>query len=81
MHNIEFNINKDAIEISSLSGGESIQLPSVYSKDDFPVKSNHIPREEDVADWPHLNDLPIQSIDERVDLLIGNNVPDAYTPV
>ena len=68
----------NGLEISSLSNGESIQLPSVYSKDNFPVTSNHIPQ-EDIADWPHLNDLPIPSIDERVDLLIGNNVPDAYT--
>lgn len=31
--------------------------------------------------WPHLNDLPIPQIEADISLLIGNNVPDAYSPL
>jgi len=53
----------------------------MYSKHKMPVSSKHIPTDDDIVQWKHLGGVPIPSIDSDVGLLIGNNMPDAFTPL
>ena len=45
------------------------------------MKKDHIPTYKDVSHWKHLRDVHLPHVDASVDLLIGNNVPDAYSPL
>jgi hypothetical protein len=67
------------LEVSSLHSDDFILLPSVYTKDKMPVSANHILVQDDIMKWDHLNDVVLPHIDTTVGILIGNNVPDAYT--
>ena len=69
------------IELCDLSSDNLIQLPRVYTKDTMPVSKLHIPTQDDISQWQHLYDVSLPAIDAEVELLIGNNVPDAYTPL
>ena len=53
----------------------------MYSKIKMPVSSKHIPTDDDIVQWKHLGVVPIPRIDSNFGLLIGNNVPDAFTPL
>ena len=69
------------VVISDLAHQHVIQLPSLYTKEKMPVSQHHIPTTEDIQRWPHLEDLVLPKISADVGLLIGNNVPDAYSPL
>ena len=69
------------VEISDLKHQHTITIPQVFTKDKIPTSIQHIPRMEDTSVWPHLDDVPLPQINASVDLLIGNNVPDAYSPL
>jgi hypothetical protein len=69
------------LEICDLQLQNSIELPKVYTKSKIPVSKSHIPTNDDVHKWEHLADLDLPVINEDIGLLIGNNVPDAYTPL
>ena len=47
-----------------------------------PVSEECIPKQEDVARWPYLNDvrLPEEADDQKVSLLIGLDVPESLQP-
>ena len=74
------NIIKD-LEVCDMDMNNEIELSTVHSQDKMPVSKIYIPTTDDSVHWPHLehNDLP--HIDSNIDLLIGNNVPDAYSPI
>jgi hypothetical protein len=69
------------LQISDIQSQSTIDMPEVYTKDIIPVTKSHIPTESDISRWPHLQDVALPQIEAGIDLLIGNNVPDAYTPV
>ena len=46
----------------------------------MPVSKQHIPTSSDISYWAHLRGLDLPEIESEVGLLIGNNVPQAYTP-
>ena len=69
------------MEMSDLESHHTVTLPQVFTKDKIPASVQHIPRKEDISVWPHLEDVPLPEINASVDLLIGNNVPDAYSPL
>ncbi|VDI48901.1 Hypothetical predicted protein [Mytilus galloprovincialis] len=46
----------------------------------MPVAKTHIPTNEEIVKWPHLNNIVLPDINGTIGLMIGNNVPDAYTP-
>ena len=69
------------LEVCDLQNVNSVELNSVYTKDTIPASSNHIPKEEDLVQWPHLDGISLPQIDATVELLIGNQVADAYTPI
>lgn len=68
------------LQVCDLNLENEIQMPSLYTKDNLPVSRSHIPTSDDISQYPHLRDIDIPQLDCSIDLLIGNNVPDAYTP-
>ncbi|XP_071948974.1 uncharacterized protein [Antedon mediterranea] len=72
----------DGLIVSDIEGNSSIRMPAVYNKDKIPVKIEHIPTMKDIEQWGHLHDVKLHQLSSNatIDLLIGNNVPDAYTP-
>jgi hypothetical protein len=71
----------DGLEIGNLNDGAFMELPPLYTKDKMPVSSQHIPRNEDIAHWKHLEGVVLPCIDSDIGILIGNNVPGAWTPL
>ena len=69
------------LEITDLDENNSIRLPPVYTKDKMPVSTCHIPTSADLKQWPHLQDIELPQINADIGLLIGNNIPDASTPL
>ena len=67
--------------VSDIRGDECIDLPDVYTKDKLPVSKDHIPTASDISKWPHLKGIILPVIEAEIGLLIGNNVPDAYSPL
>ena len=68
------------LQVHDLNLVHTVSLPTVYSKDKMPVTSSHIPTQSDISCWEHLQDIEVLAVDAEVELLIGGNVPDAYTP-
>ena len=73
----------EGLEVRCLNGSPTVKvnIPRVYTKDKLPVKRHHIPTHDDVSHWKHLKDVYMPQINAGIDLLIGNNVPDAYSPL
>ncbi|CAC5418240.1 unnamed protein product [Mytilus coruscus] len=57
-----------------------MNLPTVYTKDKMPVAKTHIPTNENLVKWSHLNNIVLPDISGTIGLMIGNNVPDTSTP-
>ena len=45
------------LEVCDLQSVHSVQLNSIYTKDTIPASPNHIPNEEDLLQWPHLDGI------------------------
>jgi hypothetical protein len=71
----------NGLEVGNLDGDDFVQLPKVYTKNKMPVSHEHIPTSSDISQWSHLEDISLPQIQSEVGLLIGNNIPDAYTPL
>ena len=54
---------------------------AVYTKPLIPANQSHIPRQTDIDNWPHMSGITLPQLDAGIDLLIGNNIPDVYTPL
>ncbi|XP_033098946.1 uncharacterized protein LOC117102676 [Anneissia japonica] len=67
--------------VRAVDGDEEVPISMVYSKQSLPVAKVHIPKQEDIDRWPHLNGVKIPKIDSEIGLLIGMGVPSAYTPL
>ncbi|XP_072020362.1 uncharacterized protein [Amphiura filiformis] len=76
--------NKIANLIVSDIGGENrIELPDTYIQDTIPVtKDDIITGKDALKAWPYLQEINIPEMkpNEKVELLIGNNVPKAMEP-
>ncbi|KAL7838309.1 hypothetical protein AOLI_G00267130 [Acnodon oligacanthus] len=68
------------LEVSSLENNDFFELPNVFSQTAIPAREENIPRQEDVARWPHLSQVHLPRIQAGIDLLIGANVPRALEP-
>ncbi|XP_077982843.1 uncharacterized protein LOC144437710 [Glandiceps talaboti] len=66
--------------VSDLDGHDCVSLPPLYTKERIPVTSKHIPTQKDIERWDHLKGIAVPTLNADIGLLIGNNVPDAYTP-
>ncbi|XP_074653635.1 uncharacterized protein LOC141907794 [Tubulanus polymorphus] len=59
----------------------SVKLPAVYTLQSIPVTEEDMDKEGELQSWPHLNSLrPFARLKTEVGLMIGANVPDAFTP-
>ena len=69
------------LQISDLQGENSIDLPGIYTKDRIPVNHSQIPVSEDISRWEHLTGVVLPTVDAKIGIFLGNNIPDAYTPL
>jgi len=69
------------LEIDYLKFKNDINLPGVYTKNKVPVFRENIPTAEAISTWSHLDGIVFPKIDSEIGLLIGNNIPDGYTPL
>ncbi|CAC5392399.1 unnamed protein product [Mytilus coruscus] len=59
-----------------------VELPRVYTKDEMPISVDHIPKQEKKSrKWGRNKGITWPKLDASIGLMIGNNVPDAYTPL
>ena len=68
-----------SLEVADVDENVLVGLPMVFSTNQLPVSEECIPKQEDVARWPYLNDvrLPKEADDQKVNLIIGLDVPEA----
>lgn len=83
---------KDELVDSQLIGGlrvrgiglnDQVQLTRTYTRDVMPTNRAHIPRREDLKQWPHLQQIADEiapMLDCEVGLLIGYEDSDAWEP-
>lgn len=69
----------NGLQVSSLSMEHMVDLPKVYTKADMPVSKEH-KLFSHRKKWTHLESVDIPDIDLDIGVMIGNNVPDAFTP-
>ncbi|XP_074649022.1 uncharacterized protein LOC141904335 [Tubulanus polymorphus] len=72
----------NGLEILELSSNEAVTLPTMFSLDELPVSEDHMPTKDEIAEWPHLDGIHMtRRLGKPVGLMIGSNVPDAFTPL
>ena len=64
------------LKLSSLDGTKHLDLSNVYVVNEIPVKNPKI----NVKCFPHLRDLPIETGDSKIDILIGQDHAEALVP-
>ncbi|XP_050417786.2 uncharacterized protein LOC126831152, partial [Patella vulgata] len=69
------------MQVCDLTLCNTVDLPTIYTKDCIPVSHDHIPTTNDLSKWPHLSGIDIPVLNAEIGLLIGNNVPNAYSPI
>ena len=68
------------LEVCGLDNGSTVELPLVYTKPKMPVTRDLMPTQEDIDRYEHLREIELPVIQAEVGMLIGNNVPAAFTP-
>ncbi len=75
---------KDLV-ISSMDGGNPVELPKVFTREEIPVSAEQIPRPEVIRKWSHLqhvaDQIPAYPPDLKIGMLIGTNCPSAVEPL
>lgn len=73
-----FSVN--GLQVSGLSMEYLVDMPKVFTKEEMPVTNEHIPKQQEIKKWAHLTGINVPDIDSDISIMIGNNVPDAYSP-
>lgn len=69
------------LEVMDLSGEQVISMKNVFTSHKLPVPTNAIPDADDISRWPHLHNLRLPKLHNcTVELLIGQDVPEALVP-
>lgn len=68
------------LEVGSLDSNMFIDLPNVYTQKAIPVSKRDLLTQQDLSQWPYLNEVTLRNIDADIELLIGINVPKAMEP-
>lgn len=78
---VETSIAK--LEIADIDRQVTIKMPNVYTKNNLPIDIRCIGNGEDIDRWPHLKGLMLPRLHgiNQVGLLIGQDVPEALTPL
>jgi len=68
-----------SLTVEPLDGTDKVDVSRLWTVYKLNASSRSIPSEQDARQWPHLQDIKLQSISEKeVRLIIGTNVPDAF---
>jgi hypothetical protein len=73
-----FSVN--GLQVSGLSMKHLVDMLKVFTKEEMPVTNEHLPKQQEIKKWAHLTGINVPDIDSDIGIVIGNNVPDAYTP-
>ena len=58
-----------------------LELPEVLTKEKFNISTEDVPCQDDANRWSHLSGIQVpQRFNTKVELLIGQDVPDALEP-
>jgi hypothetical protein len=70
-----------SFSVSDLESKHTIHIDRVYSSRSLPLKLEGMPKIQDIKCWPHLKNLVLPEINTgEIDLLIGQDVPEALIP-
>lgn len=70
-----------SLEIMDMNELNMIELPEVLTKEKLNISTDDISCQGDVNRWPHLSSIQVpEGIDGGVELLIGQDVPEALEP-
>ncbi|XP_033758237.1 uncharacterized protein LOC117340586 [Pecten maximus] len=69
------------LQVSDIDSENAIDLPRVFTKEKMPVSKKHIPTQAEVSRWEHLAKVSLAEPNCEIGLMIGSNVPDAYSPI
>ena len=81
MNNVQSDFTVVNLMIYPLQEKKAKEMPNVSSCEKLPVRAKDILTQVDVNQWPYLKGIKLSSIEsDKVDLLIGNDVPKALEP-
>lgn len=60
---------------------DPISISRLYTIPSIPVNQSHIPKQEDVSKWQHLDGIVLPQLTSKIGLLLGNREAEAYTPL
>ena len=69
------------VVVSDLDENHFVHLPKLYTRPEIPGSKNHIPTQEDVDQWAHLDGVFIPQVDAEIRLLIAGDVPKALDSI
>ena len=70
------------LEVKGVNENQVIDLCTVYATPDLCISDNNLARPSDVARWPHLNGITFPQLRSNgIDILIGQDVPEALAPL
>ena len=86
---LETQVIQDRMQVGDIHGGEFLDLPEVYIKEEIPVAKEDIPTQDDINKWKHLRCIRLPQLRRQgsvicineVTLMIGSNVPAATQPL
>ena len=68
-----------SLTVESLDGTDKVEVKRLWTVDRLNASRRSIPSEQDTRQWPHLEDIKLQSISEKeVRLIVGTNAPEAF---
>ncbi|XP_038060478.1 uncharacterized protein LOC119731375 [Patiria miniata] len=71
-----------SLTVSGIDCKQPVELPLVYTRRELPIHDANLAKQEDIEKWPHLQGLKLPQVDKgRVQLLIGQDVPEALMPL
>ena len=68
------------LEISDMNEESLVKLPPTTTVDKIPASKQDVVTREDLQRWPHLDSIKIPEIDCEVEMMIGQDVPEASEP-
>lgn len=68
------------LELLPLDGSDNVELPEIYTQASLPVNLTDLITVAEKNEWPHLQDVPLKTIDSEVELLVGVDVSKAMEP-
>ena len=68
------------LTVTDIDGNNHIEMPPLFAIDKIPVAECDVINNRDLAQWKHLQDVPLYDSSGTIGLMIGTNVPQALEP-